>query len=396
MTYIYEKVNLLETLREPAGTETAFTYDEDNQRVLTVYPNGSSQRVIFNEDSERVETIRSRRSGEMGPVVHELDYSYRQPGCQRGEAERDPCDRDLVQTVTDKERERKTTYTYDLLNRLTDAEITSTNTQQTLENFAYDYDKASNRTRQVHDDQTTTYDYNDNNELTRSDASGLLGSTTYDYDPSGNLTGSSAGFQADYNARGQTTRRRGPQSLIDQALGTDREATFADAGTGQSERTQKNSTLFTDSLFGVASETAAGAAQYYTRDNQGRLISVRTAAGQPLLPDRQHRQRRRAHRRRRRRQRHLSLRALRPDPGHHRRAHPALPLRRGVPRQPDRPLQDRPALLRPATRSVDAAGLPHRLHRPPPRQPLHLRGTGPHQPSGPHRSVLRRRDGHDR
>ncbi|MCP9492055.1 MAG: RHS repeat-associated core domain-containing protein, partial [Solirubrobacteraceae bacterium MAG38_C4-C5] len=45
------------------------------------------------------------------------------------------------------------------------------------------------------------------------------------------------------------------------------------------QRTQKNSTLFTDSLFGLASETTAGDAQYYTRDNTGRLISVRTPQG---------------------------------------------------------------------------------------------------------------------
>ncbi len=275
VTYIYDKVNLLERLREPAGTETAFSYDDNNQRVLTVYPNGSSQRVDY-DASERIETVRSRRSGSTGPIVHELNYDYRDPLCQ-GTPEQ--CDRELVQTVIDKQRDRETAYTYDLLGRLTDAKITTTNTDETLEAFKYRYDKASNRTRQVHDDQTTTYDYNQNNELTRSDAGLLEGSTTYDYDPAGNLTQSSAGFRADYNAQGQTTRMQGTGSLIDQALGSDREATFAYAGTGQSERTQKNSTLFTDSLFGLASETTAGDAQYYTRDNTGRLVSVRTPQG---------------------------------------------------------------------------------------------------------------------
>ncbi|MCP9490724.1 MAG: phospholipase A2 [Solirubrobacteraceae bacterium MAG38_C4-C5] len=167
----------------------------------------------------------------------------------------------------------------DVLGRLTDAVITSTNTDQTLERFEYAYDKASNRTLQVHDDQRTDYTYNTNNELTRSDASLLEGSTTYDYDPAGNLTASSAGFEADYNAQGQTTRMQGPQSLVDQVLGTDREATFAYAGSDQTERVQKNSTLFTNSPFGLASEATAGEADYYTRDNQGRLVSVRTPEG---------------------------------------------------------------------------------------------------------------------
>jgi hypothetical protein len=66
-------------LSEPAGTETAFEYDINNQRILTVYPNGSSQRVDYN-DSERIETVRSRRNGADGPVVHELD-DYRDPLC---------------------------------------------------------------------------------------------------------------------------------------------------------------------------------------------------------------------------------------------------------------------------------------------------------------------------
>lgn len=55
---------------------------------------------------------------------------------------------------------------------------TSTNTQAEVERFAYDYDKASNRTSQTHDDQTTDYTYNQNNELQTSDATGQDGHTT--------------------------------------------------------------------------------------------------------------------------------------------------------------------------------------------------------------------------
>lgn len=55
---------------------------------------------------------------------------------------------------------------------------TSTNTQAEVERFAYDYDEASNRTSQTHDDQTTDYTYNQNNELQTSDATGQEGHTT--------------------------------------------------------------------------------------------------------------------------------------------------------------------------------------------------------------------------
>jgi RHS repeat-associated protein len=274
VTYVYDKVNLLERLREPAGTETAFEYDTNNQRVLTVYPNGSSQRVDY-DDSERIKTVRSRRNGTDGPVVHELDYDYRDPLCPGTAPE---CDRELIQSVTDTQRERETAYTYDLLGRLTNAKITSTNTDQTLERFEYGYDKNSNRTFQVHDGQRSDYTYNPNNEIATSDAGGQDGQTTYDHDPAGNMTSSSAGFEGDYNVQGQTTRMRGPDSLGG-ALGAEREATFAYAGPGQTQRTQKDSTLFTDDLFGLASETTGQDARSYTRDNQGRLISLRTPQG---------------------------------------------------------------------------------------------------------------------
>lgn len=75
-----------------------------NQRVLTVCPNGFSHRVDF-DDSERIQTVRSRRSGSEGPIVHELIYDYRDPRRQGTFSE---CDRKLIQSVTDKERERKT------------------------------------------------------------------------------------------------------------------------------------------------------------------------------------------------------------------------------------------------------------------------------------------------
>jgi hypothetical protein len=47
----------------------------------------------------------------------------------------------------------------------------------------------------------------------------------------------------------------------------------------KTQRTQKDSTLFTDDLFGLAGETTGQHARSYTRDNQGRLISLRAPQG---------------------------------------------------------------------------------------------------------------------
>lgn len=62
-----------------------------------------------------------------------------------------------------------------------------------IDDYQYTYDGAGNRLTQTVNGTTTSYTYNNANELTSD------GSTTYNYDANGNLTGNGAGLSLSYN-----------------------------------------------------------------------------------------------------------------------------------------------------------------------------------------------------
>lgn len=85
------------------------------------------------------------------------------------------------------------------MNRLAEDKVTQGSTQ--VNDFAYQYDKAGNRTQQTINGTTTSFTYNSANQLTSTSAG-----VTYTYDANGNLTGISTGNEAlVYNAKNQTT-----------------------------------------------------------------------------------------------------------------------------------------------------------------------------------------------
>jgi RHS repeat-associated protein len=179
-------------------------------------------------------------------TLSSFTYSYQKNGA----------DTDLRQSMTDPSG--TTSYTYDGLNRLTDASgpgLTRT----------YGYDPNFNRTSKTENGTTTNYGYNAPNELTT-----VNGTNTYSYDPNGNLTGG-AGWSLAYNAKDQTTSITKP--------GGSALSPLVYAGQGQTERTQAAATGFVNSALGVASATNAGSTDFYTRDNRGTVVSLRAASG---------------------------------------------------------------------------------------------------------------------
>ena len=108
-----------------------------------------------------------------------------------------------------------TTYAYDALERLTDA-------NGPAGHYSYAYDANSNRSSQSLDGTTTTYTYNAADQMT------AVGATTFSYDANGNQTGSSAGQALAYNDRDQTTSAKAPGVLLATAMTYD--------GSGQDER----------------------------------------------------------------------------------------------------------------------------------------------------------------
>src|SRR5207302_11445140 len=86
---------------------------------------------------------------------------------------------DLIQTRTD-EAKNVTSYTYDALNRLTEAKTVAGDGTTVVSDYTYSYDGAGNRTSQTvvagGTSSTTPYVYNGANEMTSA------GATTYSYD----------------------------------------------------------------------------------------------------------------------------------------------------------------------------------------------------------------------
>ena len=259
VNYAYDARNLLTTLTEPSGRQIRFAYDVDHLRTETRYPNGVTQFVRY-DAANRIERIWSQRVPG-GPILTDFTYCYKLPlnaDCTGGPE----TDTGLRQRVIDKDGNRSV-YSYDELSRLTLAEERSS-TGTLLNNYAYTYDANSNRVSQTVNGQTTTYDHNAADQLTRA------GTTTFTHDANGNETSRSDGRAAAYNAKDQTTSMTPPGGSV---------IPMSYTGTGQFRRVTAGATTFQDNTLGLGRVTVAGASTTYVRDTDGFLLEQRTSGG---------------------------------------------------------------------------------------------------------------------
>ena len=262
------EVNLAETITDPGGQHTELSYNNDNALRLIEYPNGVSQRNVFETDDEGHETGRVQRTyatrSDEGDLL-DLRYDYRNDA---GE------DMDLRMAVTDKRADEKTSYAYDLMNRLASATTKDAeNPGDPLRRYTYEYRSDGARTRATQQDtpnaNAATIDYSyDQTELTDIDQGQEHISLAYD--DNGDLTSQSDGYAYSYNPLGQTT-------AID-APGTS-DIPFTYNGSTQVERRSKADSDYTHTQLGLSRETQGLQAKDYLRDPRGRLIS-QTTAGQ--------------------------------------------------------------------------------------------------------------------
>ena len=134
IAYLYNNLNLLSTLTEPGGRQTTFTYDHVRRRTQTNYPNGVS--MFFSYDLSNRQTQVTGQKPASGQVLTDFTYSWRNASY---------ADTGLRQNVTDKDG-RRTSYSYDVLNRLTQAEAQTGTGRVT---YGYSYDANSNRVSQT-------------------------------------------------------------------------------------------------------------------------------------------------------------------------------------------------------------------------------------------------------
>ena len=274
-TYGYNNLNELTSLLDWDSTTTTFGYDANHHRTSTSYPNGVVMTTSY-DNSQRIASIVSAKSGS---TLTSFAYSYTNPAnnhdamLEYGETENDPT------------YNNTTTSGYDAVNRLTDFKISGSISHE----YQYQYDGNGNRTSQTETvngtPNTTTYSYNNANEITSA------GPLAYSFDANGNELGStlsgSSVLSFTYNAKNQTTNITGnnttdPNNNQDMAYTGPAQAerltagvrSFTYSGVGMYQET--NSTSYTESTAlvggGTVSQSVPQGTVTFTHDPSGQLI----------------------------------------------------------------------------------------------------------------------------
>jgi RHS repeat-associated protein len=252
-SYEYNAVNLNTKVTQPGNHATNLVYHaQRNFRTQTQYPNGVTVHATP-DDANRVDLIDAKRAG---TSFLKRDYQYQ---------DANGTDRGVLQNVKD-EADRTTTYSYDSLNRLDVAEQRNSG-GTVVAKWDYGYDNVGNRmSENVHGTGTTTYSYNNANQLTSLTLPG--GSArSFTYDAAGNELTNGNGRTLEYNVRDQTTGITPTSGGVKTIL--------AYAGASQDDAVLEGSTTIQNNVLGLG--IAGGTTpSYYTRDENGTLLGQRT------------------------------------------------------------------------------------------------------------------------
>ncbi len=184
--YTYDALDRLTTVNQ-GGQRVTLAYDANSRLVGQTLGDGVLMQVGY-DDAGRTVNMAYRNAG--GALLDQLTYAYDAAG-NRTQVKH--ADGDLI------------AYTYDAANRLTGEQRTGA----LAYNQTFVYDGAGNRTQSVQDGTTTTYQYNDLNQLTQT--SGGINQTLA-YDARNRLTGISGDVSRTYayNFRDEMTATTGP------------------------------------------------------------------------------------------------------------------------------------------------------------------------------------------
>ena len=262
VNYRYDKANQLTSVTDPGQSKPAATlaYSTDGQLTSTTYASGASVVSAYNA-LDQLSKVTDTYKTSTGQAGH-LSYAYTYAGS-------------LQNTVTD-QAGNQTTYSYDALNRLTDAK-TQNGGGTTTNDAAYTLDPAGNLLKQTTNATTTSFAYNPGNEIcwsysgssTAGCGSPPSGAHAYSYDADGNQTSNGNGLSTSYNALGQTT------SMTSGGTTTN----YSYLGQGQDELVGQGSTSLQNDQLGLAGQTTGTNSTYFTRSLDGSQIDERTPSG---------------------------------------------------------------------------------------------------------------------
>jgi len=175
-TYAYDALNRLTSMTNNKGQTTTFTYDALGRRTSMTHANG----VVTNYTYDAASQLLTLAHQLGATTINSFSYAYDRVGNRTSKINRDGAHN----------------YTYDTLNRLTQAiNPLPTNPQET-----YVYDPVGNRTNsnqnglsvfnsanQLSEDANFTYQYHNNGNTTRRTAKISGAVTTYEYDADNEL-----------------------------------------------------------------------------------------------------------------------------------------------------------------------------------------------------------------
>jgi RHS repeat-associated protein len=266
--YTYNSVNQVTAVTDPSSTHSiaTMTYDADGNPLAITYPSGASVVNTYNDLDQRTKTTDAYKTS-AGAAAH-LSYTYAYTN-------------GLEHTVTDQSN-NVTTYSYDALDRLTEAETLPSGSSSPTSEYQYTLDGNGNLIKEITSGSavtanTTSYAYNSGNEAcwsysgTTSDGCSTTpsGGHDYTYDTDGDQTSNGNGLTATYNALDQTT------SITSGGTTTD----YGYIGEGQGLLTSDGSNTLTNSTLGVDATTNASNTTYYTRNTNGQLLDQRPPSG---------------------------------------------------------------------------------------------------------------------
>lgn len=161
--YSFDELNRLESVIDGQDI-TTYGYDTVGNRASISYANGTSIEYRYNDLNRLTQVVHKDSSG---TITQQFDYTLGFAGNRTKLTE-------LSGRVVD--------YTYDDLYRLTSEVVTDSVNGHRSTSFIYD--KVGNRLTQVENGVTTTYQYNDNDQITEENDGSVI--TRYTYDDNGN------------------------------------------------------------------------------------------------------------------------------------------------------------------------------------------------------------------